>query len=91
MAMLFRRPLALARPAMQVSMRAGFATMPTEKPCPEFSSGPCKKRPGWSPEIYNAGIYARLLANCHSLDHKHLICRTQPVFSFIISSNDSPF
>jgi len=35
---------------------AAFATMPTAKPAsPEFSTGPCKQRPGWSTDVYKTG------------------------------------
>jgi hypothetical protein len=63
MAMLFRHPIALARPAMHMGLRAGFATMPTEKPDPHFSSGPCKKRPGWSTDVYKTGMRTRRVHN----------------------------
>ena len=35
---------------------AAFSSKPTAKPAsPEFSSGPCKKRPGWSTDVYKTG------------------------------------
>ena len=37
------------------SVRAGtrgMATAPATKPNPKFGSGPCKKRPGWTPAAY---------------------------------------
>ena len=33
--------------------------MPAAKPCPDFSSGPCKKRPGWSTDIYKTAAMGR--------------------------------
>jgi len=33
--------------------------MPSAKPCPDFSSGPCKKRPGWSTDIYKSAAMGR--------------------------------
>mmetsp|Transcript_14911 Transcript_14911/g.27488 ORF Transcript_14911/g.27488 Transcript_14911/m.27488 type:complete len:404 (-) Transcript_14911:203-1414(-) len=39
---------------------AAFSTMPTAKPSsPEFSSGPCKKRPGWSTDVYKTAPVGR--------------------------------
>mmetsp|Transcript_6482 Transcript_6482/g.8955 ORF Transcript_6482/g.8955 Transcript_6482/m.8955 type:complete len:389 (+) Transcript_6482:142-1308(+) len=37
-----------------------FSSKPSVKPaCPEFSSGPCKKRPGWSPQVLNSAATGR--------------------------------
>lgn len=60
--------MALRRTAQTfVAARAGrlaaarsLATMPSVKPaCPDFSSGPCKKRPGWSPAVYESAPTGR--------------------------------
>ena len=33
---------------------------PVEKPnCPNFSSGPCAKRPGWTPDVLNQDVLGR--------------------------------
>ena len=33
---------------------------PVEKPnCPNFSSGPCAKRPGWTPDVLNTNVLGR--------------------------------
>lgn len=50
-------PLAVRMGAPALSMT--FATMPTAKPCPDFSSGPCKKRPGWSTDVYKTAATGR--------------------------------
>lgn len=40
--------------------RASFSAMPTVKPdSPNFGSGPCKKRPGWTPEALADGALGR--------------------------------
>eukprot|EP00466_Bigelowiella_natans_P001811 jgi/Bigna1/49808/estExt_Genewise1.C_570007 len=37
-----------------------FSTKPSVKPsCPEFSSGPCKKRPGWTPAVFETAALGR--------------------------------
>jgi phosphoserine aminotransferase len=36
-----------------------IASAPSSKPCPEFSSGPCKKRPGWSTDIFKSAAIGR--------------------------------
>ena len=33
--------------------------MPAAKPCPDFSSGPCKKRPGWTTDIFKSAPVGR--------------------------------
>uniref|UniRef100_A0A7S2CJL9 phosphoserine transaminase n=1 Tax=Octactis speculum TaxID=3111310 RepID=A0A7S2CJL9_9STRA len=33
--------------------------MPSAKPWPEFSSGPCKKRPGWNTDVYKTAATGR--------------------------------
>lgn len=55
---------ALPRGAAAVVRRAQAAALstaaPTVKPAsPDFSSGPCKKRPGWSPAIYETAAVGR--------------------------------
>lgn len=41
------------------SLRA-FSTAPSAKPAsPDFSSGPCKKRPGWSTDVYKTAATGR--------------------------------
>ena len=45
----------LQRSAMGPSLAMAMSTMPSAKPCPDFSSGPCKKRPGWSTDVYKTG------------------------------------
>jgi phosphoserine aminotransferase len=40
-------------------MLRSFSVMPSAKPCPEFSSGPCKKRPGWSTDIFKNAATGR--------------------------------
>ena len=40
--------------------RRALSAVPSTKPaCPEFSSGPCTKRPGWSPAIYESAATGR--------------------------------
>jgi phosphoserine aminotransferase len=40
--------------------RRALSAAPSTKPaCPEFSSGPCTKRPGWSPAIYESAATGR--------------------------------
>ena len=37
-----------------------LSAAPTVKPaCPDFSSGPCKKRPGWTPAVYESAPVGR--------------------------------
>jgi len=48
----------LLRPA-QAGAFAPMSTMPAAKPQPEFSSGPCKKRPGWSTDVYKSAPTGR--------------------------------
>ena len=51
-----RRP-----PARQaLHPRRALSAAPSTKPaCPEFSSGPCTKRPGWTPAIYESAATGR--------------------------------
>ena len=40
--------------------RRALSAAPSTKPaCPEFSSGPCTKRPGWTPAIYESAATGR--------------------------------
>ena len=61
MAFLLRKSLPIAYAARRPShsLTAAFATMPTAKPCPDFSSGPCKKRPGWTTDVYKTAATGR--------------------------------
>ena len=56
--------MALCRPMLRQALSPRFAralsTMPSVRPaCPDFSSGPCKKRPGWSPAVYESAPTGR--------------------------------
>ena len=45
---------------MQTTMLAETATKPAMRPArPEFSSGPCAKRPGWSPQNLSNAVLGR--------------------------------
>jgi len=47
------------RRCVHLPMRA-FSAAPTVKPAsPDFSSGPCKKRPGWSTDVYKTAATGR--------------------------------
>ncbi|GAB5357870.1 hypothetical protein AAMO2058_000411800 [Amorphochlora amoebiformis] len=49
-----------ARAVRIPSLARAFANKPTVKPAsPEFSSGPCKKRPGWTPEVIGRAAVGR--------------------------------
>lgn len=59
MNVLARRSMrSLLRPA-QTAAFAPMSSMPATKPQPEFSSGPCKKRPGWSTDVYKSAPTGR--------------------------------
>ena len=56
---MFARSLRATRSTGASPLRA-FSAQPAAKPAsPDFSSGPCKKRPGWSTDIYKTAALGR--------------------------------